>query len=132
MYQALLYLKTNPPVCLFTHSKGIKIGPSYPELRGVSKFPLAMKHPVGSPALIPALPATDGEVLLPGVRVHVAGGGDEAEPAARAGLHPRGPQLGDGRKAAAEPLLAQGGKFDSSIQHGESYRVTHHLGSSIC
>ena len=48
MYQALLYLKTNQPVCLFTHSKGIKIGPSYPELRGVSKCPLAMNNPVVS------------------------------------------------------------------------------------
>ena len=46
MYQASLYLKTNLRVCLFTTSKGIKIGPSCPELRGVSKVPLAMKHPV--------------------------------------------------------------------------------------
>ena len=48
MYQALLYLKTNQPVCLFTHSKGIKIGPSCQELRGVSKSPLGLKHPVPS------------------------------------------------------------------------------------
>ena len=46
MYQALLYLKTNLPVCLFTHSKGIKIGPSYPELGWVSKLSLAMNNPV--------------------------------------------------------------------------------------
>ena len=46
MYQALLYLKTNQPVCLFTHLKGIKIGPSRQELRGVSKFPRTLKHPV--------------------------------------------------------------------------------------
>ena len=50
MYQALLYLKTNLPVCLFTHSKDIKIGQSCQELRGVSKSPLGLKHPVG-PAL---------------------------------------------------------------------------------
>ena len=31
---------------MFTTSKGIKIRASYPELRGVSKVPLAMKHPV--------------------------------------------------------------------------------------
>ena len=46
MYQALLYLKTNLPVCLFTHSKGIKFGPSCQEISGVSKVTLAMKHPV--------------------------------------------------------------------------------------
>ena len=46
MYQALLYLKTNLPVCLFTHSKDIKIGQSCQELRGVSKSPLELKHPV--------------------------------------------------------------------------------------
>ena len=46
MYQALLYLKTNLPVSLFTHSKGIKIGPSSQELKGVSKFPRTLKHPV--------------------------------------------------------------------------------------
>ena len=37
MYQASLYLKTNLRVCLFTTSKGIKIGPPCQELRGVSK-----------------------------------------------------------------------------------------------
>ena len=46
-YQASLYLKTNLPVCLFTHSKGIKIGPPCEELRGVSKLPRTLKHPVG-------------------------------------------------------------------------------------
>ena len=46
MYQALLYLKINLTVCLFTHSKGIKIGPSYQEISGVSKFTLAMNNPV--------------------------------------------------------------------------------------
>ena len=38
--------KINLTVCLFTHSKGIKIGPSCQELRGVSKLPLAMNNPV--------------------------------------------------------------------------------------
>ena len=47
MYQASLYLKTNQPVCVFTHSKGTKIGPSCQELRGVSKCPRTLKHPVG-------------------------------------------------------------------------------------
>ena len=46
MYQASLYLKTNQPVCLFTHSKGTKIGPSCQELRGLSKCPQTLKHPV--------------------------------------------------------------------------------------
>ena len=46
MYQALLYLKTNPPVCLFTHSKGIMIGPYCQEMSGVSKVTLAMNNPV--------------------------------------------------------------------------------------
>ena len=45
-YKASLYLKTNLPVCLFTHSNGIKIGPSYQKLRGVSKSTRAVKHPV--------------------------------------------------------------------------------------
>ena len=36
-YQASLYLKTNLRVCLFITSKGMKIGPSYLEIRGVSK-----------------------------------------------------------------------------------------------
>ena len=48
MYQASLYLKTNLRVCLFTTPKGIKIGPSYPELRGGSKLPRTLKHPVWS------------------------------------------------------------------------------------
>ena len=52
MYQALLYLKTNLPVCLFTHSKGIKIGPSYPELGWVSKLSLAMNNSVEHPPTI--------------------------------------------------------------------------------
>ena len=47
MYQALLYLKTNLPVCLFTHSKGIKIGPSCQELKGVWKLTLGLNNPVG-------------------------------------------------------------------------------------
>ena len=47
MYQASLYLKINLTVCLFTHSKGILIGPSCQELRGVSKCPLAMNNPAG-------------------------------------------------------------------------------------
>ena len=46
MYQASWYLKTNLPVCLFPHSNGIKIGPPCEELRGVSKLPRTLKHPV--------------------------------------------------------------------------------------
>ena len=46
MYQASWYLKTNLPVCLFPHSNGIKIGPPCQELRGVSKLPRTLKHPV--------------------------------------------------------------------------------------
>ena len=46
MYQASLYPKTNLPECLFTHLKVIKIGPSYTELRWVSKLSLAMNNPV--------------------------------------------------------------------------------------
>ena len=33
-------------MCLFTHSKGIKIGPSCQEIRGVSNIPQTLKHPV--------------------------------------------------------------------------------------
>ena len=47
MHQASLYLKTNLRVCLFTTSKGIKIGPPCQELRGVSKLYRTLKHPVG-------------------------------------------------------------------------------------
>ena len=49
MYQASLYLKTNLRVCLFTTSKGIKIGPPCQELRGVSKLSRTLKHPVEKP-----------------------------------------------------------------------------------
>ena len=53
MYQTLLYLKTNQPVCLFTHSKGIKIRPSCLEISGVSKvtLSLAMNNPAAYSAV---------------------------------------------------------------------------------
>ena len=46
------------------------------------------------------VPRQDGQVFLPGVRVHVAGGGDEAQPPAGARLFARGPQQRDGRQVS--------------------------------
>ena len=44
--KALLYLEQNLPNCLFTPSKGIKIGQSSPEKSGVSKIKGTVNHPV--------------------------------------------------------------------------------------
>ena len=46
MNQALLYLKTNQPVCLFTNSKDFKISPSSQEKSGVSNVNWTVNHPV--------------------------------------------------------------------------------------
>ena len=83
MYQASLYLKTNLPVCLFTHSKGINIGLSCQELRGVWKLTLGLNNPVeywcdfwGAAARrlkrtkFLSLPILDGYHSLPYHRLH--------------------------------------------------------------
>ena len=49
MNQALLYLKTNQPVCLFTNSKDFKISPSSQEKSGVSNVNWTVNHPVDTP-----------------------------------------------------------------------------------
>ena len=61
-YQAVLYIKKNLPHRSITTSKYIKIRQPRPEIEGVSKITLTVRHPVYGPDL----PRAAGRQTVPG------------------------------------------------------------------